>query len=227
MEADTLPVLAHDELAVTEKSSGVSSAPETDSDDSAPATTLTEIRAWMSVDFANSTYASVGIAGFLPLLAQSAALASAGFPQVCGNIVRNATFVASVFPPVHGAAAETSMYFLSGFPGRECEDPTRPHCVGDYCRGVPESTSDCRLADGITLQQLRTGAGTGVDPTTYATLSIAASVLVQARRRVQRACPQLFLTLDAVHFCRPSYSSSSEHLLTMGGCAKTSLLAPQ
>ena len=121
----------------------------------------------------------MGIGGFLPLLAQSAALASAGFPGVCHNIIHNATLIHAVFPPVEGQPRVTSMFYLNGYPGRECDDAIMPICVGNYCRGVPSSTSECRLADGSTLQQLRTGSGLGVDPTTYATLSISASVLLQ------------------------------------------------
>jgi hypothetical protein len=148
--------------------------------------TPVETRAWYTVGFAVQAYSSVAISGFLPLLAQSAALVAAGFPGICQNIISDPARIAQIFHPVAGKTNVTSMYYIANFPGVECDEAANPTCIGDYCQGVPTSTSDCRLADGLTLQLLRTGGGvnggSGVDPTSYATIAISVSVLVQVSR---------------------------------------------
>lgn len=143
---------------------------------STPATTQLELRAWYSIDWSNSLYASVGIGAFLPLLLQSSALDAAGFPSVCGNIVTNATLINMLFP----VGNVSSVYYQADFKGWECDDAISPHCVAGYCRGVPATTSECRMRDGLTPFPLRTAGAGGVDPTSYSTASVAVSVAAQA-----------------------------------------------
>lgn len=138
-----------------------------------------EVRAWYTIDWANSVFNTLGVSGFLPLLIQSAGLESANFPSVCPNIIRNATAIFNVFPPVPGRANVTSMYYLANFHGLACDTSDDPACVGKYCKGMPLAISDCMEADGATLYPLRI-LGTSVDPTSFATLCISLSVGAQA-----------------------------------------------
>lgn len=145
--------------------------------DGEPPATPTETRAWAFIDVANSPYSTIAISGFLPLLLQASALAAAGFPEACGNVVIDPAVLAAAFP--NATSPVPVAYFLPGW--------TPPVCGGDgdaecspagYCMGYPPSPAACRLADGVTPQRLSVGAGT--DPTSYATLSIGVSILLQA-----------------------------------------------
>jgi MFS-type transporter involved in bile tolerance (Atg22 family) len=146
--------------------------------DEPPATTA-ETRAWAFIDVANSPYSTIAISGFLPLLLQASALAAAGFPEACGNVVTDPAVLAAAFP--NATSPVPVAHYLPGW--------TPPVCGGDgttaaecsptgYCVGYPPSPAACRLADGLTPQRLSVGAGT--DPTSYATLSIGVSILLQA-----------------------------------------------
>ena len=155
-------------------------APAADPDDlseSTPEVSANELRGWYSAWFALTGYFM--IFNFAPLLAQSCALVASGYPGVCGNIIHDPIKINDIFHPSPSRDNVTSMYYLKGFVGLECDDATNPECIGDYCRGVPTSTSDCRLADGTTLQPLR--AGPGIDPTSFATISIAVATMAQVR----------------------------------------------
>jgi hypothetical protein len=57
-DSDILPVLSNDALSLP---------PPEAQRDSEPETTSTEIKAWLSVDFANSVYYAVGISGCVML----------------------------------------------------------------------------------------------------------------------------------------------------------------
>jgi hypothetical protein len=94
---------------------------------------------------APNRYSTVGIGGFLPLLLQSTALAKAHYPDICANVIRNATLIAATFPLSPNI---TSIYYLANFPGLPCDDAADGQCHGDYCKGLPTSTSECRMADG-------------------------------------------------------------------------------
>lgn len=157
-------------------------ADPSDVPESTPDTSANELRGWYSAWFALTGYFM--IFNFAPLLAQSCALVASGYPGVCGNIIHDPGRINAVFHPSPSRDNVTSMYYLAGFVGLECEDATNPECIGDYCRGVPTSTSDCRLADGTTLQPLR--AGPGIDPTSFATISIAVATMAQVRARAAR-----------------------------------------
>ena len=131
--------------------------PLTVSTDNIPECSPRERIGWLSIGFTLNAYFAIN--NFIPLLAQSCALVASGFPGVCQNIITNPARIADVFPARAGHPNVTSMFYVAGFPGLECDDPSFPECIGDYCRGVPSSTSDCRLEDGSTLQHLRAGPG--------------------------------------------------------------------
>jgi MFS-type transporter involved in bile tolerance (Atg22 family) len=133
-----------------------------------------------NIDWSNSVYSTLAVSGFLPLLIQSAALSAADFPNVCANLIKNATLIDAVFTPDKRESNESiaSMYYLAGSTGLECDSTTYPTCVSGYCKGEPASTSDCKLANGVDDYPLRV-TGTDVDPTSFATLAISLSVGAQ------------------------------------------------
>lgn len=139
-----------------------------------PIATKREIRSWYAIDWSNSTYATVGIGGFLPLLLQTAGMAAADFPAVCGNVSRNATLLSSIF--IDSATNVTQAYFVGSTPVSSCGKDSA--CRSGWCPGLPVNIADCREADGKTLFKLRI-AGTDVEPTSFATLAISLSVAVQ------------------------------------------------
>lgn len=94
-------------------------SPSDDSEDSTPPTSQRELQGWYCAAFALTGFFLIN--NFLPLLAQSCALVVSGFPSVCGNIIRDPVRIAVVFPPVAGHGNVTSMYYLAGFPGLECD----------------------------------------------------------------------------------------------------------
>ena len=148
-----------------------------------PTTTPAEVRAWYAIDWSNSVYATVGVGGFLPLLLQSSALAAAGFPARCGNVVTEPALLAALF---NGTAAPPPLaaHFLPDHapPPLACAASAAAvvaaSCVGGYCPGLPPTPAACRLADGLTPQQLAVGWGT--EPTAFATLSLGLATLAQA-----------------------------------------------
>lgn len=112
---------------------------------------------------------------------QSSALAAAGFPSACGNVITNSTIIGSLYP----GESLTAIHYLPDYRQPQCDSGDGLLCKDGYCPGYPTTASTCRLADGITEVKLTVGAGT--DPTAYATLCIGISIIAQvSRRRSQR-----------------------------------------
>jgi len=144
----------------------------TESDRPAPETTEKELSSWVWLDWGHSVYSTLGMSGFLPLLVQSQALAAAGFPSTCPNIISNATVLAAAF----GSDADLTQGYITSEPSTSSCSATIA-CVGNLCRGLPATVDQCRTPDGLSVVQLRTG---GVDPTAISALFISLSVLAQA-----------------------------------------------
>jgi UMF1 family MFS transporter len=142
-------------------------------------TTPRELRAFYLIDVANSVYSTVGIGGFLPLLIQSAAQASAGFPAACANVFTNAT--AAEWPFLPAPAPGDFFFRVAGAGGARggCGGGA-PACFNGVCAGLPATLGECRDVAGGAEAALRTRGALAVDPTAFATLAITASVVLQA-----------------------------------------------
>ncbi|RYG40257.1 hypothetical protein EON68_04460, partial [archaeon] len=148
-------------------------------DDAAhPPVTDAEVKSWYAVDWANSVFSAMGISGFLPLLVQSCALVAASFPAVCPNVVTDADEVARVFPASLGYGNLTAMFAMQNVRPGSCTEPGMQACREGYCKGMPATVNDCRVADGSSLFALRV-SGTSIDPTAFASLSLSLSVAAQ------------------------------------------------
>ena len=150
-----------------------------------PLVTRRERLGWFAYDWANSATSSVAISGFLPLLIQDLALAQAGFPGACLNVVRNATLVASAFgsgeamyacnfPPNSGAILPSSKCTQLSFPWGS------PAALvnGTWCPGEPPSAQECLAAGGDTREPIALrveSAGMSWDPSAYAAMVVAVS----------------------------------------------------
>jgi MFS-type transporter involved in bile tolerance (Atg22 family) len=149
-----------------------------------PDATMREVRGFYLIDFANSVYSTVGIGGFLPLLIQAAALANAGFPSECPNVLRNETELNSVRAAWSQFAANltntTTFYRLAGAGPRACDAVNAPSCWNSTCTGLPKSLLECRDVTGTVEVALLTRGAFVTNPTAYATLCITVSVVLQA-----------------------------------------------
>ena len=128
--------------------------PDKRSSDDHPPLTTRERLGFIFYDFSNSAVASVIISGFLPLLVQDSAQAAAGFPSVCGNVLRNVTALAAA-----GLSADASAYVLvltadGLWPSNSCVawPLLGPRAVA--CPGMPPNADSCMAADGLTRQSL-------------------------------------------------------------------------
>ena len=148
-----------------------------------PVAEIREVRGFYLIDFANSVYATVGIGGFLPLLIQAAALANAGFPDDCLNVLRDEAelhLVRAMWSTVANLTNTTTFYRLAGAGPLACDATGSPSCFNGTCTGYPKSLLECRdITGSIELALLTHGAVT-TDPTAYATLCITVSVVCQA-----------------------------------------------
>jgi MFS-type transporter involved in bile tolerance (Atg22 family) len=162
--------------------SGGNADPQVGTD--SPDATMREVRGFYLIDFANSVYATVGIGGFLPLLIQAAALANAGYPSDCPNVIRNETELNSVRAAWSQFAANltntTTLYRLAGAGPRSCDAVNAPSCWNGTCTGLPKSLLDCRDVTGTVEVALLTRGALVTNPTAYATLCITVSVVIQA-----------------------------------------------
>lgn len=139
-----------------------------------------ELQGWYAFDFANSTYSTVVIGGFLPLLLQTAALAAAGYPEQCPNVVRDATEIEAVWGGWNITESEMYRVAQPDLDAGCLAEGEAPPCIGEYCRGLPQKTSDCLDVTGTELHRLSVPFGAiDLDPTAYATLFISLSVLIQ------------------------------------------------
>uniref|UniRef100_A0A7S0JMM2 Autophagy-related protein n=1 Tax=Cafeteria roenbergensis TaxID=33653 RepID=A0A7S0JMM2_CAFRO len=147
---------------------GALPAADAETDPDHPPVTQRELRGWYAFDAGSSAVSTVVISGFWPLLVQDTAIAASGFPEVCPNVIRNATFIAEALGVT---TAEVAFRQLA---------PTADGCVGDVCPGLPATVSQCLEADGSSLFPLRVNfAGTPVEPTSFASAAISLSVILQ------------------------------------------------
>lgn len=135
-------------------------------DDEHPPVTGSELRGWYAYDAGSSAIATVVVSAYWPLLVQEAGMQAAGFPAICPNIITNATLITQQ----QFGTVQTAMF-------RDLTDAAPETCnAAGWCPGEPQTVSECLQGDGRTLFQLRAD---GFDPTSFASLAISISVVVQ------------------------------------------------
>ena len=161
-----------------DKSGGPSSEPAT----------RAEMWAWLSFDCATSSV-SVVASNLLALLLQDTALAYAGFPGNCPNVLEDSAVLNVAWPSSSSNASlvPTSAYATTAT-AQLCFGEGEVSCVpyvaagaapGSFlCPGLPSTIDECRSQSGADRFQILI-PGLGLDPTTYATLFIALAVACQ------------------------------------------------
>lgn len=144
-----------------------------------PVVSTRELYGWYAFAWASEPISAVAISGFFPLFVQELALAAAGFPRVCPNVVAS-QLAQKVFPQTPNATA----YLYTGleqpfWPSTSC----RLYNNSVFCPGLPSTSEEClqasgRVGDGpYSLRAM--SAGVAWDPTAYVTALIAIATGLQ------------------------------------------------